>query len=176
MLHRNDQGSIPELVMRTGIIRTMDPNHARQDVQTNHVLSLVSSHGISTQYDQPVAQPSATQQAVAQTVVATPPVPVPPPPAPPGMHGYGSLGGLGGVMLGATPDGQPVAAFQIDATPQPHQAQGAVMALRKAAKDLQRFGHGSLPPELIGGPLAALMRGGAIELHFKNGVVTRTAL
>ena len=167
MLHRNDQGSIPELVMRTGIIRTMDPNRARQDVQTNHVLSLVSSHGISTQYDQPVAQPSATQQAVAQTVVATPPVPVPPPAAPPGMHG---------VMLGATPDGQPVAAFQIDAAPQPHQAQGAVMALRKAAKDLQRFGHGSLPPELIGGPLAALMRGGAIELHFKNGVVTRTAL
>ncbi|HEV3059581.1 MAG TPA: hypothetical protein VGY48_15130 [Vicinamibacterales bacterium] len=167
MLTRNDQGSIPELVMRTGIIRTMNPSHARQDIDAQHVLNVTSAHGISTEYDQPVAQPSATQQAVAATVVATPPIPVPPPPAPPGMHG---------VMLGATASGQPVAAFQIDAAPQPHQAQGAVMALRKAASDLQKFGHGSLPPELIGGPLAALMRGGAIELHFKNGVVTRTAL
>ena len=166
MMVRNDQGSIPELVMRTGIIRTMNPARARQDVQTQHVLDLTAANGITTQYDQPVAAPSPTTAAVAATVTATPPVPVPPPAAPSGMHG---------VMLGSVA-GRPVAAFQINAAPQAHEAQGAVLALKKAARDLQKFGHGSLPPELIGGPLSALMRGGVVELHFKNGVVTRTAL
>jgi hypothetical protein len=166
MLHRNDQGSISQLVMRTGIIRTMNPSRARQDIETDHVLNVVSSHGLSTEYDQPIAPPSLTTTAVAATVTATPPVPVAPPVPPPGMHG---------VLLGMVA-GKPVAAFNIDATPQPHEAQSAVFALRQAAQVLQKFGHGSLPPELIGGPMAALMRGGVAELHFKNGVVVRTAL
>lgn len=167
MLHRNDQGSISQLVMRTGIIRTMNPSRARQDIEPQHVLNLTSGAGISTMYDQPIAQPSPTVAAVAQTVTATPPVPVAPPTPPPGMRGAVMLGSVGG---------KPVAAFQIDAAPQPYQAQGAVDALRKAAQAVQNIGHGSLPPELIGGPMAALMRGGVVELHFKNGVVTRTTL
>ena len=167
MLIQNDTVSIPELVMRTGVIRTMNPANARQDIQTQHVLDMTSPHGITTAYDtmQP-APPSLTTQAVAATAVATPPTPVPTPPPAPGMHG---------ISLGLV-NGKPEVAFNIDAAPTPGSAQGAVAALRKAAGDLQRFGHGSLPPELIGGPLAALMRGGAIKLHFTNGVVVRTAL
>ena len=167
MLTRNDEGSVFETVMRAGIIRTMRPTDARQDIQTQHVLDMTSPHGITTAYDsmQPAA-PSLATVAVAQTAVATPPTPIPPAPAPPGMHGI-SLGSVGG---------KPVVKFNIDASPTPDNATGAVLALKRAAGLLANAGHGSLPPELIGGPLAALMRGGMAELHFTNGVVVRTAL
>lgn len=166
MLIRNDQGSIPELVMRTGLIRTMDPGNARQDILPQHVLDVTGGHGITSHYDRPVMQPSLSTQAVAQTAVAVPPTPIATPPAAPGMHG---------ITLGVY-NGRPVVPFNIDAAPTPENAQGAVLALRRAAGLLANAGHGSLPPELIGGPLAALMRGGAAELHFTNGVVVRTAL
>lgn len=167
MMISNDRGSIPEMVMRTGILRSINAENARQDIQTQHVLDLTSPNGITTAYDsmQP-APPSATTAAVAQTVVATPPTPVPPAPAPPGTHGI-SLGSF---------QGKPVAHFNINASPPAGEAQGAALALKRAAHLLANAGHGSLPPELIGGPLAALMRGGAAVLHFQNGVVVRTAL
>jgi hypothetical protein len=167
MMISNDRGSIPEMVMRTGILRSINAENARQDIQTQHVLDLTSPNGITTAYDsmQP-APPTPTTQAVAQTVVATPPTPVPPAAAPPGMHG---------VMLGSF-QGKPVARFNINAAPASGDAQGAVLALKRAAALLANAGHGALPPELIGGPLAALMRGGVAQLHFQNGVVVRTAL
>lgn len=166
MMTRSDQSSIPELVMRTGVIRTMNPANARQDILPQHVLDMTSPHGITTQYDRPMMQPSPATVAVAQTAVATPPTPVPTPPPAPGMHGV-TLGSIGG---------KPVVAFNINAAPTPDNAQGAVLALKRAAGLLANAGHGSLPPELIGGPLAALMRGGMAELRFTNGVVVRTAL
>ncbi len=161
-----DTVSIPELVMRTGVIRSISPRNARGDIQPQHVFNLVDPHGISTQYDQPAPPTSFTTQAVAQTVTAVPPTPVATPMPAPGMHG---------VQLGSV-DGKPVAAFNVNAAPLPQQAQGAVAALHCAAKLLAHAGHGALPAELIGGPLAALMRGGMAELHFTNGVVVRTAL
>lgn len=166
MMTRSDQGSIPELVMRTGIIRPMNPTNARQDILPQHVLDITNPHAITTAWDRPMMQPSPATQAVAQTAVATPPTPVPTPPPAPGMHG---------VMLGSL-GGKPLVAFNINAAPTPDNAQGAVLALKRAAGLLAEAGHGSLPPELIGGPLAALMRGGVAELHFNNGVVVRTAL
>lgn len=168
MLHRNDQGSVPELVMRTGVFRTMNPANARQDILPDHVLDMTDPHGITTAYDHMPgnAAPSLTMQAVAQTAVATPPTPIAPAAAPPGMHG---------ISLGMA-NGKPVVAFNINAAPTAENAQGALLALKRAAGLLANAGHGSLPPELIGGPLAALMRGGAAELHFTNGVVVRTAL
>ena len=166
MTRSDDYASIPELVMRTGVIRTMNPTNARQDIMPQHVLDMTNPHGITTAYDRPMMQPSPATVAVAQTAVATPPTPVPTPPAAPGMHG---------VTLGMY-EGKPVVAFNINAAPTPDNAQGAVLALKRAAGLLANAGHGSLPPELIGGPLAALMRGGVTELHFNNGVVVRTAL
>jgi hypothetical protein len=167
MMTRSDESSIPELVMRTGVIRTMNPANARQDILPQHVIDMTSPHGITTQYDHmQSAAPSLTMQAVAQTAVATPPTPVPTPSPAPGVHG---------ISLGMA-NGKPVVAFNINAAPTANDAQGALLALKRAAGLLQNAGHGSLPPELIGGPLAALMRGGAAELHFTNGVVVRTAL
>jgi hypothetical protein len=167
MLTRDDQGSIPQLVARTGILRTVNAQDARHDIQSQHVLDLTQGSHFTTAYD--TAQPAAASpmvQAVAATAVATPPTPVPTPPPAPGMHGI-SLGSY---------NGKPVVKFNINAAPPPNDAQGAVLALKRAAGLLASAGHGALPPELVGGPLAALMRGGVAELHFLNGVVVRTAL
>ena len=72
-------------------------------------------------------------------------------------------------------NGAPVASFQIAQIVSPDDGQSAVQALQHAARLLRSVGHGALPPEIVGGPLAALIRGGAVELHFQNGVVVRAA-
>lgn len=167
MMISNDTGSIPELVMRTGILRTMNPANARQDILPDHVMRMTSPHGITTEYDhmQPAPTP-AEVSAVAATAVATPPTPKPTAMPAPGMHG---------VQLGSY-KGKPAVAFNINAAVPADQAQSAVLALKRAAGLLASAGHGALPPELVAGPLSALMRGGVVELHFRNGVVVRTAL
>lgn len=164
----SDHGSIPELVMRTGILRAMNPANARQDILPSHVIHMTSPHGLTTEYDHMhPAPPPAEVQAVAATAVATPPTPKPSAMPSPGLSG--------GIVLGSF-QGKPVVAFNVNAAVPADQAQGAVLALKRAAGLLASAGHGALPPELVAGPLAALMRGGAVELHFRNGVVVRTAL
>ena len=91
------------------------------------------------------------------------------------LHPGARLHGAGDILLGEW-NGKPVAKFSIAASPPANGAQGAIYALRDAARKLVHSGLAALPPELVGGPLAALMRGGAVELHFQNGVVARTAL
>jgi hypothetical protein len=148
--------------------------------------------------------PSPITSAVAQTVTAVPPAPIQtapvnvPPPAVPSerhhwhtvhrggggnavireiqrLHPKAGLRGAEDVELGEW-NGRPIAKFEIAASPPPGGAQVAAGAMRRAADALRRSGLASLPPELVGGPLAALMRGGAVELHFQNGAVVRTVL
>jgi hypothetical protein len=112
------------------------------------------------------------------TTTAVPPKPItavltPSPGAYPHPHAWQRRPQMLGATLGQW-RGRPVATFQIASSPPKERAISAAAALKKAARALLEAGHGDLPPELIAGPLAALMRGGAVELHFQNGVVVRT--
>lgn len=204
--------SIPQLVMRTGIIRPVRPENARRDISIRHVEAatrLAVGQPISPAFLPPTpgpftpaavtpmipAPPSPTTSAVAQCAVATPPTPLPVAPvalpsSPSGqhhwhrthrvhplaaeikrLHPHAQMHGADDVLLGEW-QGRPLAKFHIAAAG----SQAAVNALTQAARILRQTGLGMLPPELVGGPIAALMRGGAVELHFQNGAVTRTAL
>jgi hypothetical protein len=212
------RGSIPALVMRTGLIQPVDPANARRDVQSAHVRDV--THWPTDQMPSPddtlpppmpmstapqvspiPSPPGPLTTAVAQTVAAVPPTPITnlsPGPMPrresdrhhwhhqhrgihpmaaeiQRLHPTARLHGADDILLGEW-NGKPVAKFEIAASPPANGAQGAIYALRDAARKLVQGGLAALPPELVGGPLAALMRGGAIELHFQNGVVARTAL
>lgn len=200
MMTRN--GSIPASVMRSGNWQPLTPADARRDLTTDHVLDVTTMNQELTSDGRLLpATPSITTAAVAQTVTAAPPAPIQTPPSPMPMgshsnrhawhqkqhrqhpavtdikrlHPNAPLQGAADVELGEW-QGRPVAKFQIAANPPAVGAQGAVHSLRRAAHLLQANGFQQLPPELIAGPLAALMRGGAVELHFQNGVVIRTAL
>jgi len=209
------RGSVPALVMRTGLIQPVNPANARRDVTTAHVLDVTSApvdHSIPSQFlptrmpsgmpvpmPMPAAPPSVLTTAVAATVTAVPPAPMQtaptgPAPAAPSdrthwrrqhaqhpmlreiqrLHPNAALHGAA-PMLGEW-QGRPLAKFEIAASPPEEGARQAVGALRRAAALLRQTGLAHLPPEMIGGPLAALARGGAIELHFQNGVVQKTAL
>jgi hypothetical protein len=146
------------------------------------------------------AAPGPVTTAVAQAATATPPAPIPVAastdlPHNPSdrhhwhrehrrmhplhadikrLHPHAQLHGAEDVLLGEW-NGRPLAKFEIASSPPRGGASQAVEALRQAAKVLRSTGL-HLPPELIGGPLAALMRGGAVELHFQNGVVMRATL
>lgn len=144
------------------------------------------------------APPSTTTSMVAETTVATPPRPLPNAPAalPPHghsgqhhwhrgqrrmhpmvaeiqrLHPHANIHGATEPELGEH-GGFPLAKFEIAASPPAAVAQSAAQSLHNAARTLARSGFGGLPPQLVGGPLAALMRGGAVELQFQNGVVVR---
>ena len=127
----------------------------------------------------PQAMPSPMTAAVAVTTQVEPPKPIIVPTVPPGaasapypaMHGWQDSQPMGS-YLGEI-DGRPVAAFQIAARPDLPGAHAAAGALSRAAKMLRDAGYGMLPPEMVGGPLAAIMRGGVAELHFANGITLR---
>jgi hypothetical protein len=91
------------------------------------------------------------------------------------LHPKASLHGAEDVELGEW-NGRPIAKFEIAASPPVNGARAAAESLQRAAHVLRRAGLGTMPPELVAGPLAALMRGGAVELHFQNGAVVRAAL
>jgi hypothetical protein len=144
------------------------------------------------------APPSNATSAVAATVVATPPRPLPNAPAAlpgPGhsglhhwhhaqrrmhpmvaeiqrLHPHANIHGSSEPELGEF-GGFPLAKFEIAASVPAITAQSAAINLRLAARALYERGLGALPAQLVGGPLAALMQGGAVELHFQNGVVVR---
>lgn len=213
-------GSIPALVMRTGLIQPVNPANARRDVTTRHVLEVTSwpvDETVPAAFlpmlpSSPAPQitpllpapPSPTTTAVAQTTTAVPPAPIQTAPVTPvpaaasdrqhwhiqhrrhhplideirRLHPKAALHGAitdEVVVLGEWM-GRPIAKFEITAAPPQHGAQAAANGLCKAARVLMQSGLASMPPELVAGPLAALMRGGAVELHFQNGVVVRTAL
>ena len=196
--------SIAAGVMRTGMWQPLTPAQARSDLDTQHVLDVTTMNQelLATSPNATLlpAAPSVTTAAVAQTVTAAPPAPIqtPPTPMPMGhsqrhawhqkhhrqhpavadikrLHPNAPLHGAEAVELGDW-NGRPVAKFNIQASPPAAGAYAHVSALRNAARLLQGQGFAQLPPELVAGPLAALMRGGAVELHFQNGVVIRTAL
>lgn len=207
------RGSIPALVMRTGLIQPVDPANARRDISARHVADVTSwpvdetpfmPGGLPTSMPQPIpveAMPSPTTTAVAQTVTATPPQPMqstaamlPASFSPSDRHHWhrqgrrthpmikdiralhpGAMHGTDDVTLGEW-QGRPLAQFQINTALPAPSAHAAISALRRAAHTLSMTGLAALPPEIVGGPLAALLRGGAVELHFRNGVVVRTAL
>lgn len=207
--HTAPRGSIPALVMRTGLIRPVNVDRAREDLDTSRIENLVAyetnrlppvfpSSAPTITPVPPIPSPITT--AVAQTTVATPPMPIPNAPveeAPPAgsdrhywyrqhrphamvreiqkLHPGANIHGAAEPVLAADAEGRPVAKFQIAASPPAVTAQSAAHNLRLAARALYRSGLHALPPELVGGPLAALMRGGAVELHFQNGVVVRAA-
>jgi hypothetical protein len=208
--------SIPQLVMRTGIIRPVRPENARRDISIAHVdaaTRLAVGQPMSPDFLPPTpspltpaavmptipAPPSPTTSAVAQCAVATPPMPLPVAPADMPMHPsdrhhwhmmhrrthplaadirrlhpHARLHGADDVLLGEW-NGRPLAKFQIAAAPSRAAANAAVGALRESARILRQTGI-PLSPEIAGGPLVALISGGAVELHFQNGVVARTAL
>lgn len=179
MMTRN--GSIPAFVMRTGMIQPMSPENARRDLVTPHVQAV-------------------TMDPVAQTITAIPPSPIQTPSGPlpttmSGQHAWhqkhhrrhpaiddirrlhprAQLHGAAPVEMGEW-QGRPVAKFEIQGQPSAVSAQAAADSLRRAAQLLSANGFSHLPAELVAGPLAALMRGGAVEMHFQNGVVIRTAI
>lgn len=205
--HTAPRGSIPALVMRTGLIRPVNVDRAREDIDTSRIENLVAYETNRLPPVLPSAAPtitpvpplpSPTTTAVAQTAVATPPMPIPnapveaPPPAgsdrhywhrlhrPHAMvreiqklHPNANIHGAAEPQLGADASGRPVVKFKIAASPAAGGAESMAHGLRNAARSLYRSGLHALPPELVGGPLAALMRGGAVELHFQNGVVVK---
>lgn len=189
-------GSVPAFVMRTGTIQPMSPETARRDLVTAHIDMVTNMSRRTALY---AAPPSPVHTDVAQTVTAVPPAPIQTPPMPmpaapsekhawhahhrrvhpaiadiKRLHPHAQLHGAEQVELGEW-QGRPVAMFNIQQAVNPETAQAQLTALRRAAGALQSLSS-HLPPELVGGPLAALMRGGAVELHFQNGVVMRTAL
>ena len=208
--------SIPQLVMRTGIIRPVRPENARRDISIQHVEAatrLAVGQPMSPAFLPPTpgpltpaavtptipAPPSPTTSAVAQCAVATPPTPLPVVPVDiptrpsdqhhwhhmhrrthplaaeiKRLHPHARLHGADDVLLGEW-QGRPLAKFQIAAALSRPAANAAVAALRESARILRQTGL-PLTPEIAGGPLTALIRGGAVELHFLIGVVARTAL
>ena len=198
------RGSIPALVMRTGLIRPVSPRNARRDIGTQHILDMTARATNVQPYELPANVtpvppiPSPTVDAVVATVVATPPMPIPNGPTgdmpmmpsdqhhwhrghrPHAMvkeiqkyHPHANIHGSEEPLLGADAEGRPIAKFRIAASPPHTTAQSSAHNLRLAARALFASGLHALPPQLVGGPLAALMRGGTVELHFQNGVVVR---
>jgi hypothetical protein len=88
------------------------------------------------------------------------------------LHPHANIHGSSEPELGEF-GGFPLAKFEIAASVPAITAQSAAINLRLAARALYERGLGALPAQLVGGPLAALMQGGAVELHFQNGVVVR---
>jgi hypothetical protein len=180
--------SIPEMVMRTGVMRSINPLHARADINPQRVLeetSMAVGENPANNMPEipaplPPAIPGPVTDAVAATTTATPPQPMTPAVAPAPMgyphphHWQRRHTAYNGRQMGQW-NGAPVASFQIAQIVSPDDGQSAVQALQHAARLLRSVGHGALPPEIVGGPLAALIRGGAVELHFQNGVVVRAA-
>ncbi len=194
MLTKN--GSVAAFVMRTGMIQPMSPLNARRDLVTSHIERLTDVNAATALMP---AGPSPVTLAVSQTVTAVPPKPMQTPPSlmphsPSGRHSWhthmrrqhpaiedikrlhpkASLHGAEVVELGEW-NGRPVAKFEINQKVDPQMASAQAQALRRAAHALRTARLAHLPAELVGGPLAALMRGGAVELHFQDGVVIRTA-
>lgn len=198
------RGSIPALVMRTGLIRPMSPRNARRDLDTQRILDMTARETNTAPMDLPAmvtplpALPSAATSAVVACTVATPPMPIPNGPTtalpmapseqhhwhrqhrPHAMvkeiqrlHPHANIHGAEEPVLGADSEGRPVAKFRIAASPPVVTAESSAHGLRLAARSLISSGLHALPPQLVGGPLAALMRGGTVELHFQNGVVVR---
>jgi len=207
------RGSIPALVMRSGLIQPVSPRDARRDLTLQHVLDVTTMPGhvpympaggaITSVTPVTQAPPNAVTTSVAETMVAPPPTAIQTAPtAPPAnthssryhwqqqhrrvhpaisdirrLHPSANLhdAEAPAVVLGEH-NGRPLAKFAIAASPSDQGAQAAASALRRAAQTLRMTGLAALPPEIIGGPLAALMRGGAVELHFTNGATVRTAI
>ncbi len=205
------RGSIPALVMRSGLIREMAPSQARADLELPRVLDLTVPPNRSLpmptgQMPQltpvPNAPPSATATAVAATMLAAPPraLPVRAIPMPAGhsdrhawphkhrrghplMHAIRELHPTAPVLRDAAEDvelgewrGRPMVRFEIASSPPQPMAEAQALALTRTAGVMRQAGLHHLPAQIVGGPLAALLRGGAVELHFQNGVVVRTAL
>lgn len=194
--------------MRTGLIRPVNVQTARRDLDTSRIERLVAYETNRLPPALPTTAPTITPiaplpspitAAVAQTTVATPPTPLPNAPvteAPPAgsdrhfwhrehrlhhmvreiqkLHPNANIHGAAEPQLAADAEGRPVAKFRIAASPPAGAAESMAHQLRHGARALYRSGLHALPPELVGGPLAALMRGGSVELHFQNGVVVRT--
>ena len=189
-------GSVAAFVMRSGLFQPLLPAHARRDLVTSHIERITDVNAATALYP---AQPSPTTSAVSQTVTAVPPQPMQVPPAlmphaPSDRHSWhthqrrrhpaveqikqlhptASLRGADPVELGEW-KGRPLAKFEINQAADPQTASAQADALRRAANALRSSRLAHLPAELVGGPLAALLRGGAVELHFQNGTVIRTA-
>lgn len=201
-----NRGSLPALVMRTGLIAPgVKPSQARADLDLEHVMDVTdpSEYLPGALSPRPTmepllpAAPSPTTTAVAATTTAIPPTPLPNAPLaemplhPSEQHHWhrqhrGSNPLVNEIrrlhptanIAGAEPElgeyaGRPLAKFAIALQPPPEGARYAASAIRRTAQILRQTGLATLPPELVGGPVAALLRGGAIELHFQNGVVIR---
>lgn len=200
------RGSIPALVMRTGLIQPVDPLNARADISTAHVLDV--TEWPTAHVPSPLLAPPLTQMApapepvsvalVAAAAAAQPPKPISATVEAPSPNARESdkqmwhlnhrrarpleedMRRLHPGALGESPDvgtwnGRPLAKFEIAAQPTSAYAHQAINALRQAARMLRSTGLSTLPAELVGGPLAVLARGGAVELHFHNGVAVRAA-
>lgn len=203
MLTPGGRGSIPALVMRTGLIQPVRPQNARRDLSYEHIQHETVDVTNPPMGPAPMvtplpALPSAATAAVAATVVATPPRPLPnapagePPLDPAARHRWHIAHRRVHPVVaeiqrlhpraninGAEPElgefgGLPEAKFEIAASvPSAVAGQQYAASLRNASRMLVQAGLGALPAQLVGGPLAALMAGGVVQLHFQNGVVVR---
>ena len=140
-------GSIPEFVMRTGTIAPFDPQHARHDITQADV-------------ERTVRIPVGRQPGVAA--------------------GYAPMpAAVSGALTGSDAFGRSRREFNVRGAPTLPQAQQVAAQLKRIATAVRKRSMAdvaSLGPEIVGGPLASLVRGEAVVLRFSNGVAITAAL
>lgn len=153
---RQQLDSLPEFVMRTGVLAPFGPTHVRQDVRPAHIRKVTSL---------PTGAPTAPNRPT--TTAAPLPTIVAPPQAPGQMNGY---------LAGADAAGRPVREFPQEGAPTTLEAKTAAAAIKKAASLVRaRIPAGAIPA-LVGGPISSLVRGEAVVLRWPNGVAIQAAL
>jgi hypothetical protein len=147
------QGSLPEFVMRTGVLSPFGPTNIYRDVKAAAIARMTAL---------PTSAPTA---------------PNPPTTTVPSVSAAGPIAGSLGNYLGADAEGRAVREFPITGgAPTTEEAKVATAALKETAKRIRKIFKGAAIPELVGGPLSSLARGEAIVLRWPNGVAIQAAL
>jgi hypothetical protein len=146
------QGSLPEFVMRTGVLSPFGPTNIRRDVKSAAIARMTAM---------PTSRPTAPNRPTTYADPAAGPV----------------SGAFAGYYLGADASGRPIRDFPVDAgAPTTAEAASAVSALKEVAKRIRKRLGAAAIPALVGGPLSSLVRGEAVVLRWPNGVAISASL
>lgn len=148
-------GSIPEFMMRTGVIAPFNPYDVRHDI---------TERNVEREVRVPVGYPPGVAQYGPPEGSAVSPLP------------EGAVISIVGVFAGTDSFGRAVTKFDLPAAPESGAAMETGRRLKRLARTMRAQGGAlQLPADVVGGPLSALARGEAVVLRFANGVTVSVA-